>query len=61
MEERWELLKSITVNAAQETVGVTKHIRNEEWYDQECIEILNKKNQARLKLPQRDTRQNYEV
>lgn len=29
-EERWELLKSITVNAAQETVSITKHVRNEE-------------------------------
>jgi len=25
------------------TVGVTKHIRNEEWYDQKYIEILDKK------------------
>jgi len=61
IEERWVLLKSITVNASQETVGVTKYIRNEEWSDQECIEILNKKNQARLKMLQQETRQNCEV
>jgi len=37
--------KRVTVSAAQETVGVTKHIENEE-----CIECLNKKKPIKTEI-----------
>ena len=33
---------------------------NQEWFDQECINIINKKNEAKQKLLQRNTRINSE-
>lgn len=46
--------------AAEETIGETKTGRNEEWFSERCKNSLEKRNQARLKLLQRYTRQNLE-
>ena len=46
--------------AAKESIGEKPKIKNQEWFDQECIDIINKKNVVRQKLLQRRTRISFE-
>jgi hypothetical protein len=48
------------ITSAQNIIGEKQNERNEEWYDQECREILEVKREARLKCIQRNTRANQE-
>lgn len=43
-----------------ERLDVYRITRNNEWFNEECMEILNKNNYARLKIPNREIRQSYQ-
>jgi len=46
--------------SSQHIIGVKQNERKEEWYDQECREIIETKREARLKCLQRNTRAKQE-
>jgi hypothetical protein len=48
------------ITSAQNIIGEKQNERNEEWYDQECREIIEVKREARLKCIQCNTRANQE-
>jgi hypothetical protein len=48
------------ITSAQNIIGEKQNERNEEWYDQECREIIEVKWEARLKCIQHNTRDNQE-
>lgn len=61
VEERWKVVKNSLCKAAEETIGEVKEGRNREWFNERCERAIEVKNQARQRLLQRHTRQNYEV
>ena len=44
----------------EDIIGEKQHERNEEWYDQQCQEMVEVKREARLKCIQHSTRANQE-
>uniref|UniRef100_A0A8D9AN49 Craniofacial development protein 2 n=1 Tax=Cacopsylla melanoneura TaxID=428564 RepID=A0A8D9AN49_9HEMI len=60
VDKMWEAAKSIIMNAANEQIGQKEWQRNQEWFDEECKQILETKNTARKKMLNRDTRHNRE-
>ena len=52
-------IKTIIVVSAKEIIGVQKKERNN-WFDDECREIISEKNKARNKYLNRNTRVNRE-
>ena len=61
VEDTWKDIKQVIYTAAENTLGQKeKRIRNG-WYDEECKEMLEKQNSARLKMLQRKTRSNIET
>ena len=60
MEDTWKDIKQVIHIAAENTIGQKpRKIRNG-WYDEECKEMLEKQNNARLKMLQRKTRSNID-
>ena len=53
-------IKETLTRSAQHILGEKQNERNEEWYDQECREIIGIKQETRLKCLQRNTRANQE-
>jgi endonuclease/exonuclease/phosphatase family metal-dependent hydrolase len=49
IEEEWTCIKEILITTAQNIVGEKQYERNDDWYDQECREIIETKREARLK------------
>ena len=60
IEEEWTYIKEAITTSAQNVIGKKQNERNEEWYDQECQEMIKAKWEARLKCIQRNTRANQE-
>ena len=60
VQKKWEQLEKAIKTAAEETIGETKHKKNEEWFDEECAAYIREKNNARQKMIQKETRPNYE-
>jgi len=60
VQKKWEQLEKAIKAAAEETIGETKHKKNEEWFDEECAAYIREKNNARQKMIQKETRSNYE-
>ena len=60
IEEGWTHIKEAIITSAKNIIGVKQNERNEEWYDQECREMIKAKRDARLKCIQRNTRANQE-
>uniref|UniRef100_A0A8D9B4S3 Craniofacial development protein 2 n=1 Tax=Cacopsylla melanoneura TaxID=428564 RepID=A0A8D9B4S3_9HEMI len=56
VEEKWKLTRTAITNAAEKTVSKQKKGRNMNWYDQECKDLVERKNQARQVMLQRNTR-----
>jgi len=48
------------ITSAQNAIGEKQNERNEEWYDQECREMIKAKWEARLKCIEHNTRANQE-
>uniref|UniRef100_A0A8D8QNX5 Craniofacial development protein 2 n=1 Tax=Cacopsylla melanoneura TaxID=428564 RepID=A0A8D8QNX5_9HEMI len=61
IEDKWEHVKTSIINAAKETVGEKGTERNRAWFDQECRDIIERKNQARAVMLSRKTRSNTET
>jgi len=59
INEEWTNINTITVNSAKEIIGIRKKERND-WFDDEYREIILKKNKARNKCVNRNTRVNRE-
>jgi len=55
-----DVYKKTLITSAQDIIGEKQHERKEEWYDQECREMVEVKREARLKCIQRSTRANQE-
>jgi hypothetical protein len=53
--------KETTTTSAQNITGEKQNERNEEWYDQQCREIIEVKRDDRLKCIQRNTRATQEA
>ncbi|KAI5708261.1 hypothetical protein M8J77_019306 [Diaphorina citri] len=60
-EEKWEQTKRAILEAAKNTVGEKRRERNSTWFDRECRDIIDKKNQARKVMLSRSTRNNCEA
>ena len=58
--EEWAYIKKTLTTSVQNTIGEKQNERNEEWYDQECQEMIKVKQEARLKCIQHNTRANQE-
>jgi len=54
-EEEWTYIKETLTTSAQYIIREKQNEINEEWYDQECREIIEIKWEARLKCLQRNT------
>uniref|UniRef100_A0A8D8T7U9 Craniofacial development protein 2 n=1 Tax=Cacopsylla melanoneura TaxID=428564 RepID=A0A8D8T7U9_9HEMI len=61
IEDKWEHVKTSIINAAKETVGEKSNQRNRAWFDQECRDIIERKNQPRAVMISRKTRSNTEA
>jgi hypothetical protein len=61
VEAAWEYIKQAICNAADNTLGQQPRMVRNGWYDEECKEMLEEQNSARLKMLQRKTRSNIEA
>jgi hypothetical protein len=61
VEAAWEDIKQVTRKAVDDILGQKPKMVRNGWYDEECKEMLEKQNNARLKMLQRKTRSNIEV
>jgi len=59
INEEWTNIKPTIVNSAKEIHGIWKKERND-WFDDECREVIVEKNKARNKCLNRNTRVNRE-
>ncbi|PSN29855.1 hypothetical protein C0J52_28339 [Blattella germanica] len=57
IEQQWNTIKKVVIETATETIGVKTRKRNEEWFNDECKEVIRQKNQDRLRVLQKATRQ----
>jgi predicted ribonuclease toxin of YeeF-YezG toxin-antitoxin module len=57
----WNDMKEKIIAAGEETMGTTTlQMKNAEWFDEECRKIITKKNEARRRMLQKETRGSYE-
>jgi len=61
VEDAWEDIKQVICKAADNSLGQKSRMVRNGWYDEECSEILEKQNKARLKMLQRKTQSNIEA
>jgi hypothetical protein len=59
IEEEWKRIEEVVKKTAEEKLGEKRLVRNE-WFDQECREVIDEKNKAREKIIKRETRGNCE-
>ena len=61
MNKMWNDVKETIIAAGEEVMGTTTiRKRNVEWFDEECREKIAKKNEARRRMSQKETRGSYE-
>lgn len=61
IDEKWNKAKNIILEVARENIGNKEYRRNEDWFDEECRQIVEEKNQARNIMLNRNTRSNAET
>lgn len=61
IDVKWDNTKKLILEVAKENIGEKKWKRNEEWFDEECRKIIEKKNNARQKMMNVNTRNNAET
>jgi hypothetical protein len=61
VEAAWRDIKQVISTATDNTLGQKPRKTKNCWYDEECKEMFEKQNNARLKLLQRKTRSNIEA
>lgn len=57
VEERWNKIRKTIEESAEEVIGEKSEQRTEEWCDEECAEAIKARNEYRLAVLQRSTRQ----
>ncbi|KAI5735643.1 hypothetical protein M8J77_020880 [Diaphorina citri] len=61
IDVKWDETKKLILEVAKENIGEKKWKRNEEWFDDECRKMIEKKNNARRKMMNVNTRNNAET
>jgi hypothetical protein len=57
----WNTIKSVTVEAAKESLGEKRGKRNEEWFNEECRTAIQERNNMRKIMLQRMTNSSKET
>lgn len=60
VEEDWKNIKCAILSAADQIIGKKQFRRNQDWFDQECMDAIRIKNAARLKMLERYIRRTRE-
>uniref|UniRef100_A0A8D8XYL8 Craniofacial development protein 2 n=1 Tax=Cacopsylla melanoneura TaxID=428564 RepID=A0A8D8XYL8_9HEMI len=60
VDAMWNDAKTIIMEVAEEQIGQKEWRRNQEWFDEECKQIINQKNIARTRMMNVNTRNNAE-
>uniref|UniRef100_A0A8D8WVA9 Craniofacial development protein 2 n=1 Tax=Cacopsylla melanoneura TaxID=428564 RepID=A0A8D8WVA9_9HEMI len=60
VDAMWNDAKTIIMEVAEEQIGQQEWRRNQEWFDEECKQIINQKNIARTRMMNVNTRNNAE-
>jgi hypothetical protein len=47
IDEEWRKIAKAIKESAEEAVGERKNTRNEKWFDEECANFIEEKNEAR--------------
>jgi predicted methyltransferase len=50
----WEDLRDVIVNAAEAVLGTTERVKHKNWFDEECEQVTNLKNQAYKRMQQKN-------
>jgi hypothetical protein len=53
VNERWEQCRKVLKASSEEILGMEEVERNEGWYNKECKDATNKKNEAYKRMTQR--------
>jgi hypothetical protein len=61
VEVAWEDIKQAIFKAADNILGQKPRMVRNGWYEEECKEMVEEQNNARLKMLQRKTRSNIEA
>ena len=61
INEEWERIKEAITDAANEVIQIQSRTPRNEWWDEECREHIKKKNEARSKWLQQNTRASQEA
>jgi hypothetical protein len=59
VEEQWKKIEQAIKEASEETIQEQKPARKN-WFDEECANIIARKNMARKKMLEKETRANTE-
>jgi hypothetical protein len=60
VDEKWKKMEQAIKEAAEETIQEQKLTREENWFEEECTQIIEEINTAREKLLEKETRANTE-
>ncbi|KMQ85322.1 line-1 retrotransposon-like protein [Lasius niger] len=55
-----QFLSKVINETSEEVLGKKRTIKNENWFDKECKNVVDKRNRARRKMLQRETRLNHQ-
>lgn len=61
IDEKQNEAKNIILEVGRENIGKKEYRRNEDWFDEQCRQIVEEKNQARNIMLNRNTRSNAET
>jgi len=61
IKEEWERIKEAITDAANEVIQIQSRTPRNEWWDEECREHIIKKNEAKSKWLQQNTRASQEA
>jgi hypothetical protein len=53
VNERWEQCRKVLIASSEEILGMKEVKRTEGWYNKECKDVTNKKNEAYKRMTQR--------
>jgi hypothetical protein len=60
VQEQWKKIQQAIKEATEETIQEQKPVRKENWFDEECAQVIARKNMARQKMLEKETRANTE-
>jgi hypothetical protein len=56
VQEEWGNIKEMLISAAKKIIGKKEKKEREEWFDEECKQVINEQNKIRQKMSKRYTR-----